>query len=282
MPSTIPSMASMPPATARRTPTPTVNTRKDLPSALDTSRGFWGGSENTVLGGGSTICHTMFTPDLVLPSVSPTSLKSFSDLPRVNLNPRLNESDNRMPPLAATGNGKELSNTFSDWSEANVFTLRSMDSYRMQMWSRLAREAAADKSSMSTDLRPKFFVEAKSQTSTSTSTSTAEALSPSTAAHLANAAATHISSKLASSFWSAFSGPGAKIDTDKLAAVVTGTARLRVIDINEKADETDHLASALGGLRLQTGSRSNEGLRARENPLGAISSFFKLGLPARA
>lgn len=280
MPPTLPAIT---PPTVRRTPTPAVNTRKDLPASLESSRGFWGGSENNLLGNGSTICHTMFTPDLVLPTSTAPPLKSIADLPRVNLNPRLNDSDNRMPPLGSTANAKELGSTFSDWSENNAFTLRSMDNYRMQMWSRLAREAAAEKSNLGGDLRPKFYVEAKASTSTATSTSTAEALAPSTAANLASAATSHITSKLASSFWSAFSGPGARLDTDKLAAVVTGSAKLRVVEVSEKADEADRLVAALGGLRLQTGSRNNEGLRVRENPLGAIGSFFKLAaMPARA
>ena len=268
------------PAPVRRTPTPTVNIRKDLPASLESSRGFWGGNDNR-FGGGSTVCHTMFTPDLVLPS---TPLKSITDLPRINLNPRLNEADNRMPALAAAANGKELGSSFSEWSETNAFTLRSMDSYRMQMWSRLAREATANRSGVNPDLRPKFFVDGKASTSTSMTTSTAEAVSQSTAANLASAASSHITSKLASSFWSAFSGPGARLDTDKLVSVVTGTSRLKVVDVNEKvSDEADHLVEVLGGLKLQTGSRSGEGLRARENPLGAIGSFFKFGvMPARA
>ncbi len=280
IPSSIPTSG---PSTARRTPTPSFNTRKDLPASLESSRGFWGGSDNNRFGGGSTICHTMFTPDLVLPSSSTTPLNSLADLPRVNINPRLNDADERMAPLASTASGKELGNTFSEWSESNAFTLRSMDSYRMQMWSRLAREAAAEKSSLASDLRPKFFVDAKAPTSTSTTASNAEALTPSSAAQLASTATSHITTKLASSFWSAFSGPGARVDADKLVAVVMGSARLRVVEVNEKADEADHLAAALGGLRLRTGRREHEGLRARENPLGAIGSFFKLAaMPTRA
>ena len=276
-----PSIPAVVPSSVRRPPTPTINTRKDLPASFESSRAFWGGSDSNLFGGGSTICHTTFTPDLVLPSPSTSPLKSISDLPRVNLNPRLNEMDNRVPSLASTADGKELSNTFSEWSEINAFTLRSMDSYRMQMWSRLAREAAADKSNLAPDLRPKFLVEAKAPICTSTTPSTAEALTPSSAAHLASTATAHITSKLASSFWSAFSGPGINLDSDKLTAVVTGSARLRVVDINEKGDDADNLAFALGGLRLQTGGRNNEGVRARENPLGAIGSFFKRGpMPA--
>ncbi|ORY31030.1 hypothetical protein BCR39DRAFT_558390 [Naematelia encephala] len=265
-----PSLPVMPP-TPKRTTTPvTINTRKDLASAsTEASRGFWGGSDN--LFGGSTICHTMFTPDLVLPP-SPPKLKGFADLPRVNINPRLNElpKDSRMPSLAATGNGRDISSsTFSDWASENAFSLRSMDSYRMQMWSRLAREAQAEKQGLAADVRPKFFAEQK----------------PTPAeASLAALATQHITASLASSFYSAFSGstPGS-LDTDKLTAVVTGKARLGVInqDFNEKhgADDADALILAMGGLKLRTGvdgprERRGSGPLVRENPLGALCGFF--------
>lgn len=238
----------------------------------------------------------------------------------------LNDADSRGPSLAATANGLELNPTFSEWSEANPFSLRSMDSYRMQLWSRLAREATAEKDKLAPEMRPKFYVEAKSPSTSSTSSSTATAeasLSPANADILAQVATQHITSKLASSFWSAFSTPGAsssKLDTDKLTAVVTGTARLKVVAagrdleaISEKSssaldaqdrdkkrnlDDAEALAAAMGGLKLQsglgmvmgmgmgmtTGMSKMESMTVRENPLGALSSFLKhaSGVPARA
>jgi hypothetical protein len=230
----------------------------------------------------------MFTPDLVLPSNNPQPLRSIADLPRTNINPLLNATDPRGVSLS-TASGRDTSGTFSEWSENNAFSLRSMDTYRMQMWSRLAREAQAEKSGLSGELRPKFFVEPKSPSSSFTSTSTAEAsssaIAAASAAHLASVAATHITSKLASSFWSAFASPSSKLDTDKLTAVVTGKARLQVVE-DEKAPISfeDDLAAALGGLRLQAGVGRSTVVGARENPLGAISSFFKHAgaMPARA
>lgn len=245
-----------------RSATPKFNTRKDLPStSLDTTKAFWGGS-NDFLGGGSTICHTMFTPDLVMPQASP--IKSFHDLPRVNINPRLNEEPKRASPPPAPKD--DLNGTFADWSETNTFNLRSMDSYRMQIWSRLAREAAAEKTSMPADIRPKFYTES--------STTAAQSL--------AATATNHVTSRLASSFWSAFTRTGSRsLDNDKLAAVVTGRSRLAVVPTKEN-DFADDLAASLSGLRLQSGLSTSEGtgLRARENPLGAISNFvFKLSSP---
>lgn len=169
----------------------------------------------------------------------------------------------------------------------------------MQMWSRLTREAQAEKDNIPHDLRPKFYVDPKSTTSTpSPMTSNVEAT---LAAQLAGAATSHITSKLATSFWSAFSGPSS-LDTDKLAAVVTGSARLAVVPnssssssqsqsgMSEKnmanlgmgAGEDDGLSNLMLGLRLQAGKEVRP--KVRENPLGALSTFIKhaSSVPARA
>ncbi|WVQ98055.1 hypothetical protein IAU59_005177 [Kwoniella sp. CBS 9459] len=294
------------PNTIRRNNTPlnTYNPRKDIPSSL---KGGWGGNDN-MFGGGSTICHTMFTPDLVLPSASasastsastPAPLRSLADLPRVNLNPHLNEEvhTSRGPVLANVGNGQDTSRTFSNWSEDTPFSLRSMDSYRMQMWSRLAREAAADKASLTGDMRPKFYVEVKEEKPDFDSASVATVA--------AAAASSHITSKLASSFWSAFQGNGSGqgLDTDKLAAVVTGQAKLKVVhdDYLEKISSSasssssltateehdDCLSSLMCSLKLQSGPGMGlvrGGVGARENPIGTLCGFLRhaSAMPARA
>jgi len=241
--------------------TPKFNPRKDLPSSsTEASRGFWG--QDNLFGGGSTICHHTFVP--------PPSFKQN------NINPLLNSEPITATP--ATASSKDLSMPFHEWSADNQFNLRSMDSYRMQIWSRLTREAQAEKDKVPLELRPKFYVEAKAAPSPSTSTSTAEA---SLAAHLANAATNHITTKLATSFWSAFSGVNTSFDTDKLTAVVTGQAKLSVVPTstsstyNEKNGVLDEegLSALMGGLKLQTGGIKLCGVR--ENPLGVFSSFIK-------
>ncbi|WWC59457.1 uncharacterized protein I303_102013 [Kwoniella dejecticola CBS 10117] len=277
------------PNTTRRSATPlsTFNPRKDLPASI---KGQWGGNDN-MFGGGSTICHTMFTPDLVLPSASstPAPLRSLADLPRVNINPHLNDdSTTRGHMLAGLGNGQDTSKTFSNWSEETPFSLRSMDSYRMQMWSRLAREAAADKANITGDMRPKFFVEVKDEPQSPTSSAAA--------ALAASVASTHITSKLANSFFSAFQGTGTKLDTDKLAAVVTGQAKLKVVPAESSSDFTyssstaevnhneDCLSMLMGGLKLQSGpGLRSPGVGARENPLGTLCGFLtRTSAPTRA
>lgn len=245
------------------TPLNTYNPRKDLPSSL---KGGWG--NDNMFSGGSTICHTIMTPDLVLPSSNPAPLRSFADLPRVNLNPHLNEPAPSTLPhtLSNTASGADGSSTFSEWSENTPWSLRSMDSYRMQIWSRLAKEAAADKANLAGDLRPKFFMEGPSTPSPS-------------AADVAGAATSHVTSKLASSFWSAFTqGSSKSLDSDKLAAVVTGQAKLKVVPVNQKEGEEDVLAALMGGLKMQSGVSPCERRRAegaRENPLGVLCGFLK-------
>ena len=301
--------AAAPAQLPRRSATPSFNTRKDLSSSIGSSA-FWGGSDKNMFGGGgSTICHHLLTPDLVLPESSATSspsssssptLKSIADLPRVNINPALNDGDARGTNLRLAGNPRDMSSTFNEWVDNNAFSFRSMDSYRMQLWGRLAREAAADKANVPAQLRPKFFVEPKTKASTATHDLSSKG----------------ITDRLASSFWSAFEGPSARLDAEKLAAVVTGVAKLKVVaasssaspnvssprrsaeEFNEKAPSpvsaakaatdamaaTDALSMAMGSLKLVTGNNGRvDNFSVRENPLGALSSFFKhAAAPTRA
>lgn len=294
--------------TPSSTPTPAFNPHKDIASSsTQASRGFWG--NDNMFGGGSTFCHHTLTPPPVFP--------------RVNINPLLNDNgaDRHQTPTATTStstinefgagsqqaSSKDLSQPFSDWSSNTDFNLRSMDAYRMQMWSRLTREAQAEKDNVPYDLRPKFFVDPKSTISTPTPTNSSTEATMALA-QLTNAASTHITSKLATSFWSAFSGP-TSLDSDKLTAVVTGSAKLTVVPItpsstsqvssgiqySEKTstghemddDATISLSHLMAGMKMQSGlggGGRETRPKVRENPLGALSSFIKhaSGVPARA
>lgn len=277
-------------------PTPVFNPRKDI--GID-SKTRWG-NEN-LFGGGSTICHTLLMPDVAAGTAESTPSQASAspfNLPRANINPRIASSV--APPvqvnLQATADGTDLSNaSFADWSESNAFSMRSMDSYRMQMWGRLAREAASDKAGLAGAVRPKFLLEP--------TTPSPEAVSPadiplpkSTAAHLAAVSAAHITSKLAASFWAAFQSPTSTVDTDKLTAVVTGKARLRIV-VNEESEKKqqqaqDEMIAALGGLKLQAGKEAGwrevpSAVGAREDPLRALGGMLGvcrgmgMGIPTR-
>lgn len=283
-------------AHGRRAPAVGVNTRKDL-APFDSSRGFWGGSDS--LAGGSTICHTVITPEICLPE-------------QPNVNPLLNALNKKaaeekaspksekkpLPPLPEkhlsvqdAGDRKIDGSTFAEWAEDTPYNVRSLDSYRMQLWSRLAREAAADKANIPAAMRPKFLVDpaspsARKESGASVPASSA-ATSVSTLASAAVSATATVASRLTSSFWSAFTGPSSKIDGDKLADVVTGRARLAVVPdtrrsnvanvTNRVASSTDDLAHAMAGLRVATGGQNpRESIRTRnEGPLSSMTGFLK-------
>lgn len=273
----------------RRAPAVGVNTRKDL-APFDSSRGFWGGSD---LAGGSTICHTVITPEICLPE-------------QPNVNPLLNALNKKaaeektspkgekkpLPPLPEkhlsvqdSGDRKIEGSTFAEWSENTPYNVRSLDSYRMQLWSRLAREAAADKANVPAEMRPKFLVDPSTPSARRESNASAPSSAATSVGTLASAAVSAtatVASRLTSSFWSAFTGPSSKIDGDKLADVVTGRARLAVVPddrrnvSNRVASSTDDLAHAMAGLRVATGgSNPRESIRRNEGPLSSMTGFLK-------
>lgn len=254
----LPSATAGPSQMKKSAPTPVFNPRKDI--GID-SKTRWG-NEN-LFGGGSTICHTILTPDLAAAAVAPF------DMPRANLNPRLSTPSSSVPTprsvpnLQASADGNDLGNSsFAEWSEDNAWSIRSMDSYRMQMWGRLAREAASDKAGLVGSVRPRFLVESPDSTESSTTA--------------------QLTSKLAASIWSAFQSPS-RVDTDRLTAVVTGKSRIGV-GMEDEADKAqDEMIAALSGLRLATGKDAawretpTTGSRVREDPMRALGSLFGLG-----
>ncbi|BEJ14908.1 hypothetical protein CspHIS471_0406750 [Cutaneotrichosporon sp. HIS471] len=261
-PVAVPAPVVQPPAMVRRTTTtPTVNTRKDL-APFATGNAFWAGNENMFGGGNNTVCHTALTPEITLP-------------PQPNLNPMLNGEVERGAKHTSlhTGDRDIESSSFADWSLETPFSFNSMESYRMQLWSRLSRAAASDKAGIPSAMRPKFFTE------TNTKAAESSALSA-----LAVAATEHVAIKLASSFWSALSGSSNKLDVDKLAAVVTGKSRLAVVPNEKNKSFEDDLARAMAGLKVQTGTTSPaESLRTREHPLNAVAGLlFKPAMSALA
>ncbi|KZV99247.1 hypothetical protein EXIGLDRAFT_725875 [Exidia glandulosa HHB12029] len=130
----------------KSTPLARANTQKDLPSSSPrtaSARAFWGGASGA---NAFTPVHTTLVPDFssligaelaekqaIVPMIDPSGLQE-------NMNPALNTSffTNRLvnsiaqPPQAAGG--------FDHFTDLNPFTLKNLESYRMQLWGKMARE----------------------------------------------------------------------------------------------------------------------------------------------
>lgn len=134
------------------------NTQKDLPPTsprASAARAFWGGrGGNNVFGGagGVTSVHATLVPDLFSHAKNDPFVNiEFHD--QENINPALNlpcfggfgvqsfgslgSSSLAPSKLPAAG----LGSNFDAFAETNPFTFKSLDSYRMQLWGRMAREA---------------------------------------------------------------------------------------------------------------------------------------------
>ena len=259
-------------ANVSASPLSTYNPRKDVSgstaAALSAmSPKFWGAS-----GGGYTTCHTTFVPDLVLPGSSSASspsssssayaspLSTASNSPyafaRANLNPLLNDKkpmEISSPPastvaLGRVSDGSDLSDSFDNWSADTGFTWNNLDAYRMQLWSRMARDASLARQGVPTDMRPKFLRESSLGHHHKTSMSVTEALSPTAPGpapptyreshddphpSITQIIQHTISTSLFSSFLNALKAPqpaaGGCLDSDKIADIVQGRAALGVV-----------------------------------------------------
>jgi hypothetical protein len=297
-------------ANTSASPLSTYNPRKDVSgstaAALSAmSPKFWGASN-----GGSTTCHTTFVPDLILPGsssassasspssayASPMSTASTSssyNFPRANLNPLLNDKKPvevssppaSTSPLGHQTDGSDLSDSFDNWSVDNGFTWNNLDAYRMQLWSRMARDASLARQGVPTDMRPKFLRESSlGHQHHKTSMSVNEALSP--VPHTGSAPPTYreshddptpsitqiiqhtISTSLFSSFLNALKSPNpakaGRFDSEKIADIVQGRAAMGVVPTEPPAytekqtkntldvDAELALAMSLNNLKLAT------------------------------
>ncbi|KAJ7199169.1 hypothetical protein GGX14DRAFT_662207 [Mycena pura] len=154
---------------------PPLNTHKDLSA---TSQRFWGGV--TPLGGGYTSVHTARIPDLL--GASPFASSPFASAmgqespaarhQQENLNPALNGG--KVAEVLRTGIGLGLgtgapnaSATGDAFGDANPFTVRNLDAYRMHLWSRMAAQYRFNKehgaaSNKDADTSPSPFASAGS------------------------------------------------------------------------------------------------------------------------
>lgn len=245
-------------------------------------RKFWATDPSAGFGGAAryTSVQTALVPDLTLPSsVDAAARPGLPNFPRTNLNPAMNMSSSSSSstssatspidfssPIASTSRRSssataassaigstssssgdafqpDLSTTFDSWAGANDFNLRSLDAYRMQLWSRMARDSALARSGVPAELRPKFLREpsgsiaAKNRAADATNASLGGGgdqggVSPAAMASVVQQA---ITTRLFSAFVDAFrrpagtgTGPG-EIDADKVAAVFSGRSSIKIV-----------------------------------------------------
>ena len=110
---------------------------------------FWGGQAGFGgLGGGVTPVHTAIIPETGA-SVFGAGGDSVIDRQKENINPALNQPLHQQQQVwshALTqlhgNNGKTTGlNAFDNFSDVNPFTLKTLDAYRMQLWSRVALQS---------------------------------------------------------------------------------------------------------------------------------------------
>lgn len=156
------------------------NTQKDLPTSprLAAVRGagaFWGGQTNSFggLGGGITPVHTTLIPETGFGNSAKSSVGSNLGRSNENINPVLNQTPVPITVAAnkvfSAGHGanqqiqesqqtaaqqlhqqnllmghvlSQLQSThgFDAFTDVNPFTLKTLDAYRMQLWSRMAMQ----------------------------------------------------------------------------------------------------------------------------------------------
>lgn len=280
---------------APKSPLVVPNTRKDLPSSpMLAGRSFWAGASSGLGGfGGITPVHTTLIPEWgsILAGKVPSGTENTNAERRVpalqeNLNPLLNGVNT----TAVTGFGlganaqkpfKDASlpfNVFDSFSDRNAFTLKSIDDFRMQLWTRMGQQQALNRqqqqlqqtnptiSGLASNIRPHFFqsnnlssvLSGKSASSayptppasprlsstspSSTSTRSAQPTVEQQQAMLAAMASQTLVRKLGSAFWDAFSGSSSSAkkewDADKVRKVLEGKAVVRVVDVEPTKPKT--------------------------------------------
>ena len=258
------------PSPAPSSPLLAPNPNKDLPSSprlASTRSGFWGGgSGSNPFGamGGFTPVHTTLVPELSLTALAEKGLLTPPSKPLLqeNLNPTLNGA--RKPTASPQSKATDLHSAshFDSFADLNPFTMKSMDLYRMSLWSNVGTQKqqqqhqphqAPHLNGLAAALLPHYFAAATTKSSTSlvvaSKTPKHQVLTPSSEpsqkatpqeAMLASLASQTLLAKLGSAFWEAFSGqsPRKGVDADKVRKVLEGKAVVRVVDIDEPASQS--------------------------------------------
>lgn len=236
------------------------NPNKDLPSSprlANTRSGFWGGGSNPFgTMGGFTPVHTTLVPELSLSTLAGKGLLTPSKpMLQENLNPTLNEPKKPTVTPDSKATGLHSPSQFESFADLNPFTMKSMDLYRMNLWSNVGTQKQLQQlhqpnqtpqlNGLAAALLPHYFAAATTKPSSSQSkTSKHAALSytPESSpkatpqeAMLASIASQTLLAKLGSAFWEAFSGqsPRKGVDADKVRKVLEGTAVVKVVDVDE-------------------------------------------------
>lgn len=236
----------------------TFNPRKDVPASTSallqrkSDRSVWGEG-----GSGYTSVHATFMPDLSLPPPqaklgNPPIIGFNTNAPRQNMNPFMNATTRSSSTSLFSADGGDLTDSFDAWSTENPFSYRTLEAYRMQLWSRMARDASLARQGVPADMRPKFLKDPswshEKPVPATTTTTTDNDLVP----LMSNLVSSAISTRLLSSFMSAFQGPlGTGVDGDKVSAVFTGKAGLKVVPNHSPRAAHADLPAATGSTKAQ-------------------------------
>jgi regulator of replication initiation timing len=271
---------------ASRNVEPRPNRNKDLPSS-GSHKGFWGGATM----GGFTAVHRTIVPDFDISTLSgkPRNLQE-------NINPFFNST-------TAAENQNQLSTELnmnllsSKLDGLHDFTFKTQDTDRMQLWSRMAREAGAAQalkerlslspasshtsslgssgyssspllSQTGANVGPLFFA---TPTTGALQVAKKDGKAEPTASQavLAASISQNITSKLMGALWGAFA-PKATVDLEKVRKVLEGKAELRVVDVDNS--KTASLEESLKAMSL---SGSTTLTVARKSSVEALEEGLK-------
>lgn len=214
--------------------------------------------------GGFTPVHTTLVPELSLSTLAGKGLLTPSKpLLQENLNPTLNGQKKPTVAPHSKTTGLHPHSQFDSFADLNPFTMKSMDLYRMNLWSNVGVQKQLQHqqqlhqtpplNGLAADLLPQHFVASTTKSSTALVVSSkipnypkpSHAPEPShkvtpQEAMLASLASQTLLAKLGSAFWEAFSGqsPRKGMDTDKVRKVLEGKAVVRVVDVDEPASQS--------------------------------------------
>ncbi|VDB87875.1 unnamed protein product [Peniophora sp. CBMAI 1063] len=127
-------LPSASPAPAANKQLLTPNMHKDVPASpsAGANKAFWAG-HNGMFGGGVTSVHTTLIPESFARPLANANPKGRL---QENMNPALNAPS---PATANNGMGA-VGGRFDAFADQNPFTMKMLDAYRMQLWTRMAQQ----------------------------------------------------------------------------------------------------------------------------------------------